>query len=232
LNETGGGDYTVEDRKYGQFGPWKIGGKQDLYTPEERKVSDYKVTSLYAVRDGLKKEWVEQLNALACLHRMNDQPVERAEIVLILRDFSPSNVQRAGAPFKVPIVALDAPVWPDAEARQYIMNRCSIMTCAMEAADINLITPCTPDECWEKPTTYAVKKRGNKRAIRVKDSIEEAEAYLEQYLAKSSSKKKSKKNPTDYYIETRPGQRTRCESFCLAKDVCWVYQKWLAEQGR
>jgi hypothetical protein len=72
---------------------------------------------------------------------------------------------------------------------------------------------------WEKPTMYAVKKVGNKRATRVFETYEEAD------LAANVSHGGEK-----YEIEIRPGERTRCESYCLARDFCKQYQEYVNQK--
>jgi hypothetical protein len=71
---------------------------------------------------------------------------------------------------------------------------------------------------WEKPTTYAVKKVGNKRATNVFNTKEEADVKMED-LGKG------------YEVEIRKGERTRCESYCLVNNWCNQYQTYLKEQA-
>jgi hypothetical protein len=68
---------------------------------------------------------------------------------------------------------------------------------------------------WEKPTYWAVRKAGGKRATSVHDLQEEAEKKMEE-LGKG------------YEIEVRPGGRTRCENFCLVRDHC---NQWKEYEG-
>ena len=53
---------------------------------------------------------------------------------------------------------------------------------------------------WEKPDTFAVKKKKQKRALRVLNSLEKAEHYIA-----------DQPDPSGLSIETRTGARTRCE---------------------
>jgi hypothetical protein len=75
------------------------------------------------------------------------------------------------------------------------------------------IAPCTPEEMWEKQEKFAVMKEGGKRAKSVHDTRQEAEIALP---AKG------------YFIEHRPGERTRCESFCQVSAFCTQHQQYLA----
>lgn len=65
---------------------------------------------------------------------------------------------------------------------------------------------CTLEERWSNPTTYAVKKPGALKAVRVFDTLEQAMAM-------------QRDNP-QYEIETRRGEHLRCAEFCAVRDVC------------
>lgn len=73
------------------------------------------------------------------------------------------------------------------------------------------IPPCAAKERWEKPSTYAVKKEGNKRATKVLDTFEEAEK-----IAGDKGK--------DFIVEVRPGESTRCMDYCSCCEFCNFYR--------
>jgi hypothetical protein len=70
---------------------------------------------------------------------------------------------------------------------------------------------------WEKPTMYAVKKEGASRAKSVHEELDAAEIALE-------------KAGKGYQLEVRPGDRTRCSSFCSVSQWCDQYQTYLKEK--
>ena len=70
---------------------------------------------------------------------------------------------------------------------------------------------------WEKPTVYAVRKKGNVRAKLLLESETEANE-----VAANLGK--------DYEVEVRPGERTRCANFCPVAQFCDQYQSYLQEQ--
>jgi hypothetical protein len=92
------------------------------------------------------------------------------------------------------------------EIETFIRGKIAAYKQYAEAADDD-IPPCSPDERWAKPTTYAVKKTGNKRAVRVMDTQEEAEK-----LAADLGK--------NHYTETRPGESIRCMDYCSCCGFC------------
>jgi hypothetical protein len=73
---------------------------------------------------------------------------------------------------------------------------------------------CTPSEMWEKPTTWAIKKKGNIKAKKVYDQ----EDYAIEALKELSG---------EYEIEVRQGERTRCANFCPVSQYCQQYRDYL-----
>ena len=68
------------------------------------------------------------------------------------------------------------------------------------------IPPCSPEERWERPTTWAVMKEGRKTALRVFDAKEEADKMADGQKGLS--------------VEERKGACARCEGYCLAAKFC------------
>ena len=100
----------------------------------------------------------------------------------------------------------------DYETRvQYLNERMTLHQEAQQAWDTQQELPlCSSDEMWEKPDTFAVKKKKQKRALRVLNSYEKAEHYIA-----------DQPDPSGLSIETRTGARTRCEgNYCNVSDIC------------
>ena len=101
---------------------------------------------------------------------------------------------------------------PDA----YVSKRISLHSACEFAIETDGVLPdCTPEEMWEKPTVWAVRKKGNVRAKALYESEDLAQAALEQY-------------GKDYEIEVRPGERTRCANFCPVSQYCQQYRDYLS----
>jgi hypothetical protein len=140
--------------------------------------------------------------------------VKKLQIVAIIRDWSSREARQKESYPQAPIVVIDIPLWSFEDREQYIRNRIHVHTEAFfEDETGGEIPPCTPEEMWEKPEKFAVKKDGGVRAKSVHDTREEAEAALP---AKG------------YHIEHRPGERTRCESFCQVSGFCKQHQAYLS----
>jgi hypothetical protein len=223
--EHGKGDnHIVEERIHIELDGMHISGAIDLQetTPEGIVVSDYKTTSAWAAMQE-KQDWHNQLNSYAYLvEAAKKLPVTKLQIVAIVRDWSRRDAAtREGYP-KAPIVVIDIPLWSFEERLAYVRSRISLHGDALFEMETDGEMPeCTPEECWEKPTMYALKKDGNVRAKSVHETSEAADTAL---AAATEKAKKGEK----FLIEVREGDRTRCSSFCQVAGMCSQYQKYLS----
>jgi hypothetical protein len=107
-------------------------------------------------------------------------------------------------------------LWPMEEREAFIQERIKEHSNALFDLETGDELPfCTPDQTWEKPTTYAVKKIGNVKARNVCNTDEEAQAKVAEY-------------GKDYEIIVRQGERTRCAEFCSVSRFCNQYQEYLS----
>jgi hypothetical protein len=214
-------NHVIEQRLYAEIDGWRISGAIDLQEVHEDGIviSDYKTTGAWAAQNG-KEDWEKQLNVYAYLVEVNKKtPVKKVQIVAIIRDWSSrESTYKEGYP-KAPIMVIDVPLWPMEQRLEYIRSRISKHSDASLSHELDEELPsCTPSEMWERPTSYAVIKTGNIRAKAVYVSLEDAEAG-----------RKELKDPEKYEIQTRPGERVRCASFCQVSKYCNQYRSWLNE---
>jgi len=194
-------DYVVEKRHYWVSGGWKISGQIDVYHPQSGIVQDYKTTSAYTVRDGgYKKDWESQLNSYGWLKRVNGYAVNALEVIAFLRDWSRTQRVKSGTGYpEFAVAKREIPLWTLEEQDEYIADRVLLH---------KMTTPplCTPEERWDKPTKWAVRKPGAAKATRVYESHELALQHIE-------------KEPK-LEMETRPGESVRCLHYCPVRAHC------------
>lgn len=217
--EHGKGDnHIVEERIHVTHDGWHLSGAIDLQEVDEDgiHISDYKTTGAWAVMNE-KQEWHQQLNIYAwMLEKAKGVPVKSLTIVGIVRDWSARDAANKPEYPQAPIVTIDIPVWPMQEREAFINQRIQLHAEAYFEADSGGDLPeCTPEEMWEKPEVFAVKKEGGVRAKSLHKTMEEAQAALP---------------PKGYIIEHRPGERTRCEKFCQVSGFCKQHQAYLKEK--
>lgn len=201
------GSRIVEKKLFAEFDGVKIKGQCDL--AEDGIIHDFKFTSIWAVKDGVKPEWEQQMNMYDCLARMNGMEVSGMQIIAILRDWNVSASKRESNYPPSQVVPMWVRRWLPKEQEWFIIERIRSHQRALNGD----LPECTPAETWERPSTWAVKKRGNKRAVKVYDNDVDAVAHAHMDSALS--------------VEFRPGARPRCESYCAVSKWCQQYQNFL-----
>jgi len=171
-------------------------------------ITDYKFTSVWSFIFG-KPEWEQQLNCYAYLWTKYKYQIVALHIAAFLKDWSEYELMQDKNhkyPDK-PFYLINLPLWTFSQQDNFIKNRLFDHT-------HNLHRECTPEEKWQKPTTYAVKREGRKTALRVLDS----ELSCTKFIAE---KKLSKEfDAGNVFIEKRQGANIRCEKYCMVKSVC------------
>ena len=200
-----------EERLYAEEQGWTISGAIDLQEVHADGVivSDYKVTSVWSVVND-KIEWHNQLNAYAWLVRsVKDLPVKSLRVIAILRDWQRRKAQMEPDYPKSPIHIVSIPLWAAGDADKYIADRVKLHQDAEFAWLTGGEVPdCSAKERWRKETTYAVTKKGRKRALRVLKSLGEAEKYQEGVDGVT-------------IVEERRGESTRCsQNWCRVAQWC------------
>jgi hypothetical protein len=175
-------------------------GRSDLIIPSEKSIEDWKVTSVWSVIGKTKEEWISQLNLYAMLARESGIEIDILKIHAITRDWIRGKRWEKGYP-PIPFTTLDIPLWTIEQQRAYAIQRITAHNSAP--------TECTEAETWAKPTLWAVKKKGNKKAINGGVCTTPSEA---------SKKASAYKHPCE--IEVRQGERTRCLDYCSVRKFC------------
>lgn len=195
----------VEERLYADVEGWKLSGQFDRMDLRNETLDDYKCTSTFKVMMSDMKEWERQLNILRWLAIQNGYKVEKLRIIAILRDWRKSDAKRKPDYPQKPVVTIDIPVWSLDETYQYIRERINLHQAA-EAGGTHI--GCTDEERWYEGTTYALMKKGGKRAIKIYERKEDAESAV-----------------TDgYVVETRRGGYRRCAEYCEVAEFCEQYR--------
>ncbi len=220
FEETGDDKHITEERLYAEIDGWVISGAIDVQRIEDDGITviDYKTTSVWSVIFG-KSEWETQLNCYASLVRRSKQvPVKGLKVVAILRDWNRRDAEQKQDYPKAPIVEIDIPMWGEQKQDQYLEDRVALH----QSAEFQRLTgaelpECSKEERWEKPSIWAVKKKGNKRAIKLYDSEAEASAAL----------------LDGQEIEFRQGEPGRCvANWCRVNAWCSQHKKYLEEQAK
>lgn len=184
-----------------------VSGKLDIYDPTEKKLSDYKITSVWSwiIEKCMKKEHDAQLQINALALRQLGHSVEKVSILMLFRDWSKSRSKQDYPDLEVPMKEIFAPLWNDKEIMEYIDGRVRLHYEARRKTD-DEIPACSPEERWAKETKYAVMKVGKKRAERVYDRKPEPDFMVQ--------------NHPGCVVVERPGTDTKCQEYCSCNLWC------------
>lgn len=215
-------DIITEERLYSTISGWVLSGAVDRQEIKDDQITivDYKVTSVWSVIYG-KPEWENQLNCYAYLvndkNAFNKRNVTNLKICAILRDWNRREAERKPDYPQAPIVFVDIPLWDHEKASKYIINRMALHQEAQILYDMHGdLGLCSDEDTWKKPDTWAVKKKGQKRALRVLDTEKDAKEYIEWHNKTDDAYIKK----ANLEIEFRGGEYTRCGNYCSVADFC------------
>jgi len=209
--------WLSEKRLFDRVQGKKISGAYDLFNPKTGELIDVKVSTAWkAKKNEAPSEWVQQTNCLANLLRRHVCNVTSIKILLIIRDHSKPEARRDPDYPQVPVVLLNVPIWTEEEAENFLQERVKLHLKA-EKEEVE----CSPEERWAKPTIWAIKKRGQSRAI---------PGGL--FAVEEKAKEKLQELGPGFEIEYRPGENVRCALYCPVSKFCAQYQKLLTRQGK
>lgn len=183
---------------------YKIKGTIDNITIANAEMCDFKVTTAYklAANPGVPLDWEQQTNIYRwMLWREKHFEINAIAIIVILRDWSKREAARNINYPQAQVVRLDVPLWDYHTTGAFVAERLALHT--MEEPP-----PCSDEDIWARPSKWAVYKKGGARAVRVFDTQEAANHYLENNSVAGG------------YIEYRPGEAIRCESYCPVSSFC------------
>jgi len=214
-----------EERLYGALAGWTFSGAidaQHFNADDTISIDDYKVTTSFSLTKDQgepKPDWVKQLNIYGWLIRHNKgKDIKNLRIIAVIRDWSRSKAQRDELYPQAPVVTVNLPVWSQAEAEQYIIDRIHEHQKAELLFESGYELPfCSPQDQWENGAKWAVQKKNAKRAKSIHPTKEEAEEIL------------STHDDPSLEIIYRPGTKSRC-----AGDWCQVSRwctQWQTEQA-
>jgi hypothetical protein len=216
LEQEGENDFTEQEMSY-PVGDITVTGCIDNYDMQNGIICDYKTASVWKVKFNDFNDWYNQGMIYAWLLAKNGFTVKQCRFTL-LKDHSKTDAVRDYQYPKNPVFVyeFDVSFLNLLKIEKYIKNKVWEYVRCLALRDDDIL-PCTPDERWDKATKYAVKKEGRKTAVRVLDDKDAAEAMVAE-LGKGHS------------VEIRPGETTKCQSYCLCCEFCNYYQDCVKAQ--
>lgn len=223
LSKKGNTDYKFERRFYLRIDGMLVSAQVDLFQLSTGLLQDYKYTSVYQVKGELKEEYAKQTNIQAFLlrngyeivngkHHYHKYRVRSIEIVAILRDWSKNKaLSELGYPAHQWAI-IPVPQIPDETVLAYLREQIR-QNKEADCLKDNQLPPCSKQERWAKDDTYAVMKKGQKKAVKLCYSESAAQMHIDSL------------GGTGYNIILRSGENTRCKSYCPVAKFCNQYKE-------
>jgi len=210
-------DLIFKERRFSvETAGWITSGQPDYYYRDKegkRVLSDFKFARMYSFKDGVKSEYVKQLNVYRYLLERNGFPVDRLELIAFFRDADYATDEIQTFPIKM---------YKLYKIKEYMEKRVAMHR--LFADELIGQTPeCTPKERWQNPDRYCVMKKGNSRQTgRDYMDKKEAELFLEDLKTRY---------PDDVYsLKTKKQKNKRCENYCSVSKFCWWWNTAEAER--
>jgi len=203
-----------------------VTGKFDILkeiSDKRWQLIDVKSTSVWSFIYGSKdEEYRKQLSIYRWLAIQNHYDViQKGKVWMIFTDWSSAKAKQDPKYPQTRIEIKEIELWTDDKTLKYIGDRIGLLEGALKQEQ-GQMPRCTDEELWASEDSWAIMKKGAKRAFKVHKSEAEAKAQLEGTNGNSMSK--------DYEIVLRKGKVARCK-YCAARKFCNQYTE-LVDSGR
>ena len=211
------GDQEIKEARLKiPIGDYILSGQFDLYNAETKTLTDYKTCSVWKVIHGEYEDWRKQLLIYSYMLQSIGFPVEKAEIIALMKDHSKSQAKIKADYPKQPVQKITFTFTEKdfAEIESWLHQRFEEIAKAEKLPDDELPL-CTPEERFNNGDKFAVMRKGRKTALRVLDSMEDAENWM---AANGGN-----------FIEVRKGEDKKCMDYCSACEFCNYYKEVVAK---
>lgn len=196
-------EHFVEEVENG----YKLSGQADLYNAKEKIVTDYKTCSVWKVIHNDWEDYRKQLLMYAWAFRKMGFEVDKGQIVAVIKDHSKTKAKVDNSYPQYPVYkkVFKFTEKDFDEIEEFIKNKFYEIAKYENVSDDELPI-CSGEARWNEGDRYAVKKKGNKRALRVYGTLEEAKKHLEK--------------DENLELEVRRGEDKKCLEYCSCCEFC------------
>ena len=210
-------EYLIED--LGKFCKelegYKLSGRSDLIDLEKGEIVDWKTCSVWKVLFKDYEDWKKETLIYAWLVKQLGFDVRKARIVAFIKDHKKNEAKYKKDYPQFPVHTEEF-YFTDkdfAEIEEFIINKFLEIKHYENAEDFDL-PMCTYKERFNSGDTFAIKKKGNVKALKVHKTLPEAREHLINL---------ENKYPGVYEIEERKGEDTKCLNYCSCCKQCPYY---------
>lgn len=196
-----------------------LSGRSDMIDLLDKCITDWKTASCWKVMYKDFEDWRKEMLIYAWAVKDMGFDMNKAQAIAFLKDH---NKTKAKIDSQYPKL----PIWVEKfkfnkksfeEIEQFIYNKFMELKKYENVLDYEL-PMCTDEERWRESTKYAIKKKTNKKALKLHDTLEKAQKHLENLENKEECK-------GQYEIEVREGTDKKCLEYCSCCEFCSYYQE-------
>jgi hypothetical protein len=201
----------AEKRFFAKFGNGvTVSAQVDSLSITSGVLTDWKFVTAWKFKGGRAADelWTAQLNMQLEILRQNGHDAKAIQIVGLIRDFSKPEARRNESYPQSPVVVAPIEMWEREKTQEFINERIK-----MHTASALSLPECSKEDRWATDDTYALMKKGQKRAVKLFTDKAEAEAAAQ--------------NLAQHFVEFREGEPKRCAMYCPVNKFCKQYQSTL-----
>ena len=196
---------------------YKLSGQADLYNAEQKMVTDYKTCSCWKVIYNDWEDYRKQLLMYAWAFKKMGFEANKGQIVAVIKDHSKTKAKVDSSYPQYPVYKKIFEFTEEdfEKIEEFIKTKFEEISKYENVTDDELPV-CSQEARWNDGDKYAVKKKGNKRALRVYDTLEEAETHVKQ--------------DSNLELEIRKGEDKKCLEYCSCHEFCNYYKENYGEE--
>lgn len=207
----------------------RVVAKFDAHDVERGVLADHKTTRIGNRRgspelwEEMKPEHKKQLMLNAFFLMKEGYEVKELAINNTFLDWQPGVAKfcKADVYPQAPSIEITEPCPSFEECEAYYFERLNAHIAAENIPD-DALPQCTPEECWQSETVWAIENKATGRSRKNCSTRKEAEEFFADKLTPTTRK--------THHIVERKGTRTKCDMFCDAAPYCNQYAEYLKEQ--
>ena len=194
-----------------------LSGRSDMIDLLDKCITDWKTASCWKVIYKDFEDWRKEMLIYAWAVKDMGFEIDKAQAIAFLKDHNKTKA-------KVDSSYPQLPVWVEKfkftdkdfkDIEEFIKNRFLELKKYEDVPDEEL-PMCSMEERWNDGNKYIVIKKGNKRAKKIHETLEEAQKHLDNL---------EKDYPNVYEIQERLGEDKKCLEYCSCCKFCPYYQE-------
>lgn len=194
-----------------------LSGRSDMIDLLDKCITDWKTASCWKVIYKDFEDWRKEMLIYAWAVKDMGFEIDKAQAIAFLKDHNKTKA-------KIDSSYPQLPVWVEKfkftdkdfkNIEEFIKNRFLELKKYEDVPDEEL-PMCSMEERWNDGNKYIVIKKGNKRATKIHETLEEAQKHLDNL---------EKDYPNVYEIQERIGEDKKCLEYCSCCKFCPYYQE-------